>query len=84
LTYAFLSPSSFWLCIELGKAARPVDWKNNPAVWQLLLLQWFLLAEGFQSSASLPVCSTHRSMPGNVLAILYTKEFTSLPAVVPC
>jgi hypothetical protein len=72
------------MCIELGEAARPVDWKNNPAVWQLLLLWLFLLAEGFQSSASLPVCSTYSSMPGNVLAILFAKKFTSLPAVVPC
>jgi hypothetical protein len=32
LTYAFLSPSSFLVCIELGEAARPVDWKNNPVV----------------------------------------------------
>jgi hypothetical protein len=49
------------MCIELGEAARPVDWKNNPAIWQLLLLKLIVLAEGFQSSASLPVCSSQHA-----------------------
>jgi len=35
------------MCIELGEAARPVDWKNNPAVWQLLLLQLFIAGGRF-------------------------------------